>query len=229
MSSKSRTPGDSALGLRLANEGDLLGMVRVEAFRQLFASGSPVNVNKLASAVGCPPARLLITLDELDRAGRIRRDETGRLVGSAGLSVIPDRHRIELNGRTFWTWCAYDILGIFGADKATGSAFSLSPATGATLQVRFHDGRPKVDRVVLFRPSDSAAACCTNLYEEWCPNSNFFEDKRSAESWSTSRKIEGRIMGLEEASVRATGEWMPLFTGSGFQSPGDASTARTED
>ena len=184
------------MGLRLANEGDLPGMVRVETFRQLLASGSPVSVNMVASAIGCPPGRLVIALDELDRAGRIRRDETGGVVGSAGLSVIPDRHRIELNGRTFWTWCAYDILGIFGAYRATGTAFSPSPATGATLQVRFHDGRPKVDRVVLFRPSDSAAACCTNLYEEWCPNSNFFEDKRSAEAWSTSRRLEGRIMGL---------------------------------
>ncbi|PZS00154.1 MAG: hypothetical protein DLM67_02200 [Candidatus Nephthysia bennettiae] len=28
--------------------------------------------------------------------GRIRRDEAGGVVGSAGLSVIPDRHEIEL-------------------------------------------------------------------------------------------------------------------------------------
>jgi alkylmercury lyase len=172
---------------------------------------------------------VVITLVDLDRAGRIRRDETGRVVGSAGLSVIPDRHRIELNGRTFWTWCAYDILGIFGAYRATGTAFSSSPATGATLQVRFHDGRPNAGSEVLFRPSDSYAECCSNIYEEWCLNSNLFEDKPSAQAWSTSRGLEGRILGLEEASVLATGEWMPLFTDNGFQSPGAASTAHPED
>ena len=213
VSSKSRTPGDSVLGLRLANEGDLPGMVRVEAFRQLLASGFPVGVDSLASSIVCPPSKLVAALDELDRAGRIRRDETGRVVGSAGLSVIPDRHRIELSGRTFWTWCAYDILGIFGAYGATGSAFSRSPATGATIKVLFYDGRPKADRVVLFRPTDSYAACCTNLYEEWCPNSNLFEDQMSAESWSTSRGLGGRILSLEEASVLATREWLPLFVG----------------
>jgi hypothetical protein len=66
--------------------------------------------------------------------------------------------------------------------------------------------------MVLFRPSDSYAACCTNLYEEWCPNSNLFEDHMSAQAWSTSRGLEGRTLCLEEASVLATGEWLPLFT-----------------
>jgi alkylmercury lyase len=203
------------LGLKLASDGDLPGMVRVEAFRQLLASGSPVEVDSLASSAACSFAELVAVLDELDVAGRIRRDDTGRVVGSSGLSVIPDRHRIELDGRKFWTWCAYDILGIFGAYRASGTAFSPSPATGETIQVRFRDGRPKVGGVVLFRPSDSYAACCTNLYEEWCPNSNLFENRNSAESWSTSRGLEGRILGLEEASVLATDEWLPLFAEGG--------------
>jgi alkylmercury lyase len=186
-------------------------MVRVEAFRQLLASGSPATVESLAASITCPPRALDAALDELDNAGRIRRDEIGRVVGSAGLSVIPDRHRLELGGRTFWTWCAYDILGIFGAHRATGTAFSCSPATGATITVDFRDGRPKADGVVLFRPSDSYAACCTNIYEEWCPNSNLFEDEPSAQAWSTRRGLEGRILDLEEASVLATSEWLPLF------------------
>ena len=200
------------MGLKLAGDGDIPGMVRVEAFRQLLASGSPVGADSLASSMVCSLGKLVETLDELDAAGRIRRDETGRVVGSAGLSVIPDRHRIELDGRKFWTWCAYDILGIFGAYRASGTAFSPSPATGETIQVRFIDGRPKVKGVVLFRPSDTYAACCTNLYEEWCPNSNLFEDHMSAESWSTGRGLGGQILSLEEASVLATDEWLPLFT-----------------
>jgi len=78
-------------------------MVRVEAFRQLLASGLPVGADSLASSVVCLSASLVEALDELDAAGRIRRDETGRVIGSAGLSVMPDRHRIELDGRKFWT------------------------------------------------------------------------------------------------------------------------------
>jgi len=33
-------------------------------------------------------------------------------------------------GRRFWTWCAYDILGILGALKASGSALSPARAAG---------------------------------------------------------------------------------------------------
>ena len=47
-----------------------------------------------------------------------------------GLRVTKDRDEIELDGRCFWTWCAYDILGIFGALKASGSALSPARAAG---------------------------------------------------------------------------------------------------
>jgi hypothetical protein len=57
--------------------------------------------------------------------------------------------------------------------------------------------------------------CCTpkgyRQINEWCPNSNLFEDKMSAEAWSASRGLEGRILSLEEASVLATKEWLPLL------------------
>jgi hypothetical protein len=172
-----------------------------------------VGVDTLASTLGCPAARLVAALDELDGAGRVRRDEAGRVVGSAGLSVIPDRHQIELDGRMFWTWCAYDILGIFGAAGSTGTAWSRSPATGAMIELHFDGGIPAPAGAVLFRPSDSLAECCTSVYEEWCPNSNLFEDKVAARDWSARHGLEGRVLNLDEASELATGEWLPLFRG----------------
>src|SRR5207253_9570981 len=81
----------------------------------------------LVAATGIKRERLTEHLEELDRAGRIRRDRAGRVVGSAGLSVSKDRHVIELDGRRFWTWCSYDIFGIFGALEASGTALSPSP------------------------------------------------------------------------------------------------------
>jgi alkylmercury lyase len=143
----------------------------------------------------------------------MRIDLDGRVVGSAGLSVVPDRHRIELDGRTFWTWCAYDILGIFGATRSTGTAWSRSPATGETIQLQFAAGNVAPTGAVLFRPLDSLAASCTSVYEEWCPNSNLFEDKGAAQEWSVRHGLEGRVLNLDEASELATGEWLPLFKG----------------
>ena len=189
---------------------DVAGVVRGEAFRQLLATGEPVTGEDLSVAIRLSLDKVSRVLEELDTVGRIRRNATESVIGSAGLSVVPDRHQIELEGRRFLTWCAYDILGIFGALRATGTAVSRSPATGATISLRFRDGRPEAAGVVLFRPSDSSAESCTSIYEEWCPNSNFFEDARPARAWSASHKLAGRVLSLEEASDLATAEWLPV-------------------
>src|SRR6266702_2692280 len=105
-------------------DADLAGVVRGQAFRQLLATGDPVSGKDLAAAIGISAAKVTRVLDELNTAGRIRRDEAGRVSGSAGLSVVADSHQIDFEGRRFWTWCAYDILGIFGALRATGAAAS---------------------------------------------------------------------------------------------------------
>ena len=201
------------MGLSLLDGGDFSNRVRKAAFQDLLATGSPLAVDTLASTMGCPPDKRAVALDELDGAGRIRRDEEGRVVGSGGLSVVPDRHKIELDGREFWTWCAYDILGIFGATRSTGTAWSRSPATDATIELHFTAGQPAPTGAVLFRPSDSLAACCTNVYEEWCPNSNLFEEQARAQTWSASHGLAGSVLSLDEASQLATAEWMPLLSG----------------
>jgi len=189
---------------------DLHGLVRGEAFRQLLATGVPATGEDLAVSIGISADKVARVLEELNAAGRIRRDEAGRVIGAAGLSVLADRHQIDFEGRRFWTWCAYDVLGIFGALRSTGTAASRSPATAAPITIRFRDGRPEAAGVVLFRPSDSLAASCTSIYEEWCPNSNFFEDAGSASAWSASHQLEGRVLSLEEASDLATAEWLPV-------------------
>jgi alkylmercury lyase len=196
---------------------DLDGLLRGQAFRHLLAAGVPVTVEDLGASIDLSVDKVTRVLEELGTSGRIRRNEAGQVVGSAGLSVVADRHEMDLEGRRFWTWCAYDILGIFGALGATGSAVSYSPSTGAPITLHFRDGRPDAAGVVLFRPSDSLAASCTNIYEEWCPNSNFFEEAESARAWSTSRGLEGRILSLHEASDLATAEWLPVTRAPGWK------------
>jgi alkylmercury lyase len=134
------------------------------------------------------------------------------VISAAGLSIEPDRHRILLEGREFWTWCAYDVLGIFGALAASGKAYSVSPATGAALEVAFAGGRPEATDLVLFRPQDRPG-CCSNAYEEWCPNSNFFEEAEYARRWTDEHSVSGNVLGLTEATELAARSWMQLSAG----------------
>jgi alkylmercury lyase len=185
---------------------DVEALIRTAAFRLLLAHGVAITREELAAATGIRREKLDGHLDDLHRAGRIRRDEAGRVVGSAGLSVTKDRHEIELDGRQFWTWCAYDILGIFGALGANGRALSPSP-DGQTIEVQFARGRPMNRNAVLFRPDDELMSCCENVYEEWCPNSNLFGDAERAKTWAGERGISGRVMDLAEASKLGADDW----------------------
>ena len=186
---------------------DSNNLLRAVAFQHLIRDSQPVTPEQLAEAGGFDLERTTSMLEELDRAGRIRRDGTGRVVGSAGLSVIPDRHQIELNGRTFWTWCAYDILGIFGALRADGDARSPSPPDLTVIELRFLGGRPRHADAVLFRPAEDLMSRCNNVYEEWCPNSNLFASRKLAQAWADEHQLAGRVLSLEEASALATQEW----------------------
>lgn len=185
---------------------DANDLVRTAAFRLLLERDEPIEVDDLARSIGVKPERLGGLLEELDAAGKIRRDEAGRVTGSAGLSVVPDRHEIELQGRRFWTWCAYDIFGIFGALEASGRAISPSPL-GTTINLDFVSGRPAPNTAVLFRPDEELMDCCANVYEEWCPNSNLFTTAGSAVAWAKERNLSGQVLEVDEASDLATQAW----------------------
>jgi Alkylmercury lyase len=192
---------------------DANNLLRAAAFRLLLITGQPVISEELAKASGFELERTIQMLEDLDADGRIRRDDKGHVVGSAGLSVMPDRHEIELAGRTFWTWCAYDILGIFGALRANGTARSPSPPNRAVIELRFLEGRPQDGDTVVFRPAEELMSACDNVYQEWCPNSNLFPSRELAESWAAQHQISGRVLSLTEAADLATKEWQGVARG----------------
>lgn len=57
-------------------------------------------------------------------------------------------------GAASWTWCAYDILGIFGVTGATGRAVSPGPTDGRPIMLDFRRGRPDQHDAVLFYPDE---------------------------------------------------------------------------
>ena len=95
-------PSDAQALIRTAQ-----ALIRTAAFRLLLVQEHPISVGDLVGVTGVRRDKLCKHLDELDRVRRIRRDEAGRVVGSADLRVTKDRHEIELDGRRLWAWCAY--------------------------------------------------------------------------------------------------------------------------
>src|SRR5262245_41992663 len=137
------------------------------AFRQLLRTGTAAPISDLAAALDRPELEIESAAEKLKGEGGILVDDRGRIVGSAGLSIGPDRHRIELGDRTFWTWCAYDILGIVGALGADATAYSASPHSGVSLEVRSDRGRPEPPSLVPFPPAGGSMTCSANATEAW--------------------------------------------------------------
>lgn len=188
----------------------LEALVRATAFGLLFDRAEPIQPALLADVSGITPKMLAGMLDQLSQAGRIRRDDIGRVIGSGGLSITPDRHMIVIEGRRFWTWCAYDIFGIFGALAASGRATSPSPIDRQTIEVRFFRGRPAQIDAVLLRPDMELMDCCDNVYEQWCPNSNLFATRELATAWAVANGVIGRVLSLDESADLATEEWKEM-------------------
>jgi hypothetical protein len=105
-------------------------------FRTVLA-GRAVPLAGLVSAVGAPAA----AGEELVARGLLVIDDAGRVVGAHGLSLVPARqHRLTVRGRTFWTWCAIDAVGIAAALGKDALVETTCHDCGTPVRVRFEGG-----------------------------------------------------------------------------------------
>ncbi len=130
-------------------------LIRTIAFQRLLQTRQPVSAKALINELGGSPVEVEAGLAELDRQGLIRRNQSGDVVGSVGLSIEPSRHELHGRDQQFWTWCAYDAVGILGALGASGRVLSKSPLTGAPIEVNSVMGRQ--------RRAKSSSSCPTSF------------------------------------------------------------------
>ena len=194
------TAAVTSAGSRLADEA------MAAAFRALLREGQPVSAVRLAAELRCDPSELDEAIDVLEGRGRLRRDEQGRIVASAGISVVPTEHAVSLGGRTLWTWCAKVALGVLGTAGPDGRVDSRCPETGRALRLDFEGGRPASSELAVFWPSSDLTSSCGSAVKELCPNINFFESSSAAEAWIAKKGVPGEVLPVAEATARAV-EW----------------------
>jgi alkylmercury lyase len=174
------------------------------AFRLLLADGGPVSPARLAEALAGDPERVARTLARLDQHGRLRRTSGGAVTGSHGLSVTPTSHELLLEReqggeRRYWTWCAWDAVGILAALGASGRVRSNSPSAGQPIEIDFADGWPadaSPELAVFFADTD----CRDSVIDQWCPLVNFYEHAEAARAWAAEHGVRGTPVPLAEAT-----------------------------
>jgi alkylmercury lyase len=159
----------------------------VTLYREL-AKGQAVDADQLARALGVPPgeARTLLARDSIKAF--IYPDEQGRVIGFGGLAAAQMDHVFEVEGRTLWTWCAWDTLFIPEILGKSAHIESRDPVSGEIVQLIVSPDRVEsvqpVNAVVSFLlPDGHFRTSAVNVMAEFCHFVFFFASRSSGERW----------------------------------------------
>ena len=115
--------------------------VRSTAFQAIVA-GEVVDTTALARATALAPEHVDAVLGRLISRGlAVIEPGTGRVVGIGGLSLVPTQHRLRMRGREFFTWCAWDAIGIPSALAEDATVSSSCGECGQALNVELSAGQ----------------------------------------------------------------------------------------
>ena len=191
------------LPIFLEGGDELTKELRDVAFGLLLATKQPVEATKLAALTGSDEPTVEARLDGLARSGRIDRDDRGRVLGSAGLTIADGPHGLQLDGHAFRTWCAFDALGIPAALAVDGRVETECGVCGGTILVDVHRGRPSSDPA----PRLWFAAGGADMRADFCTPTVLLCSEAHAAEWARRQPQGGRALTLAEAADLGARNW----------------------
>jgi alkylmercury lyase len=111
------------------------------AFRAILTGRAP-HLTDLAAAIDRTESDAIALLHRMADEGRIRVDQaSGTVFAAGGLSLQPSRHRLTMHSRTYWVWCALDVIGIPAGLGLDAVAESECLDTGEPVAITLKSGR----------------------------------------------------------------------------------------
>lgn len=184
-------------------------VVRRAGFAHLYSGGAPVTVAEMAADCGMSEPKVEAALAALVGIGTATRDADGRLVGVGGLSVVPAAHLLVLAGRQFFTWCAFDAVGIPAALGLDAVARTACGHCAKTLEVVLRAGVPKAGdgALVGWLPGGP----CSDVQADFCPAANLFCDRGHLDAWREGAGgPDGRVASLAELAAEGRKVWAEI-------------------
>lgn len=166
---------------------------------RLLARGEPVSPTDVAAATDIRSGRVE---EALDSWPGVYRDEEGRVVGFWGLAIAPlePEYRVHVDGRTVYTWCAWDNLFIPTILGTAARVEAACPVTGEniSLVVDQHEVRelePSGAVVSIVIPEGPFGY---DVIESFCHRVLFFASEAAGSAWVAEH--EGTtLLSVEEA------------------------------
>jgi alkylmercury lyase len=196
----------AALSAALPEFSELEQRVGLELYRQL-AGGQPVRSEELAPPLGLGNEEITAALSG-GLNSLVYHDDAGRIIGFGGLAVVKMAHRFIVNGRTLYTWCAWDGLFLPELLAAQADIESTCPQTREPIRLTVTPEavsavEPK-DTVVSFLLPD--APLFENTTEEtissFCHYIYFLASREAGDAW-TARHGGTFVLALDDAFTLA--------------------------
>lgn len=157
-----------------------------------LARGEPVAVDAFARAVGTSveTAEGFVKTSTLSRF--ILTADDGQIDGFFGLSVTETPHRMIVDDRVLWTWCAYDTLFLPALLDVTASVESRDPETGQKIRLTVSPrcveaADPAGPVVSMVRPEAWDLTSAAFAIASVCHHSFFFTSRTTGEPWRIKR------------------------------------------
>ncbi|NIS83399.1 MAG: hypothetical protein GTO14_25110 [Anaerolineales bacterium] len=168
---------------------------------QAPAKGKPVSPDQLAKTWDLPLEQVRSVLATAVAAGQAEIDSQGDLVGGV-LSLIPTAHRISMDGKQLYAWCAYDAIFAPGIVGKTARIVSKDPVTSNPIRIRITITPAGVTDV---QPEGSVVSVVGGETDmrggpesPRCSQMLFFESRDTAHKWLKGR-ANVSILTVEEA------------------------------
>lgn len=186
--------------------------VRKAAFWAVYRGETPTDAD-LVSRLGVPAAEVRGSVQRLLERGLITVDDSSRVTGSYGLSLLPSDHRVTFDVGDRYVWCAVDAVGIPAAMRTDAQVASRCFHCGKPVQLTIKDGEPQgsADDVPVI--GVGAAGCSGRVIEDVCPMVNFFCSQEHAEKWAVG--VPGaRVINIAQAAELGRRLWGDINQGT---------------
>jgi alkylmercury lyase len=153
------------------------------ALFRLLAGGAPVEPERLAARAALSGCEIRALLGSWHG---VHSDDDGRIVAFQGLSVVEAPHRLRIDGRKLYAWCAWDTLFLPELIGQAAEIESSCPTTGRLVSLRVGPQGPSElsppEAVLSFiRPGASFGEDTTGSF---CRFVHFFASAQAAEAWT---------------------------------------------
>jgi len=182
---------------------DAAGLLREAGFALLLRDRQPVEVADLATAIGIDAGAASSAVTNLAQAGWLDLDDSGRVVGAAGLSLSTGPHHLTLGGAPFRTWCAYDSLGIAAALGADARVETTCGQCGAPISLAIRGGIPERTGPERLWLAEGGA----DLRGSFCTPTVLLCGEAHGAAWAEAQGGRGALLDLAEGARLGSADW----------------------